>query len=60
MNSDYLEMGHAATAPRKKDARIKRVGILEDAKRGSQVVYRVRMPFVLNDFDCVQAQLNRS
>lgn len=34
---------------------LKRVGILQDEKRGSQVFYRLRVPCVLNFFKCVQA-----
>lgn len=34
---------------------MKRVGILEDEKRGSQVFYRLRVPCVLNFFKCIEA-----
>ena len=36
-------------------SQLKSVGILEDEKRGSQVFYRLRVPCVLNFFECVQA-----
>ena len=34
---------------------LRNVGILEDEKRGAQVVYRLRVPCVLNFFKCVKA-----
>ena len=36
-------------------SQLKAAGILEDEKRGSQVFYRLRVPCVLNFFNCVQA-----
>ncbi len=36
-------------------SQLKKVGILEDEKRGAQVFYRVRVPCVLNFFKCVEA-----
>jgi ArsR family transcriptional regulator len=37
---------------------LKRVGILQDEKRGSQVFYRLRVPCVLNFFKCIEAVQN--
>ena len=34
---------------------LKHVGIIEDDKRGAQVFYRVRIPCVLNVFNCLKA-----
>ena len=34
---------------------LKSVGIVSDEKRGSQVYYRLRMPCVLNFFECVES-----
>lgn len=36
---------------------LKRAGIVEDEKRGSQVFYRLKMPCVLNFFACVESVL---
>ena len=36
-------------------SQLKSVGILEDEKRGAQVFYRLRVPCVLNFFNCVEA-----
>ena len=34
---------------------LKSVSILQDEKRGSQVFYRLRMPCVLNFFECIDS-----
>lgn len=34
---------------------LKNAGIVEDDKRGAQVFYRLRVPCVLNFFQCVEA-----
>lgn len=34
---------------------LKSVGIVGDEKRGSQVYYKLRMPCVLNFFECVES-----
>jgi DNA-binding transcriptional ArsR family regulator len=34
---------------------LKSAGILEDQKRGAQVFYKLRMPCILNFFDCVES-----
>ncbi len=39
-------------------SQLKRAGIVQDDKRGSQVFYRLRVPCVLNFFKCVQAVQN--
>lgn len=39
---------------------LKRAGILEDEKRGSQVFYRLRVPCVLNFFKCIEAVQSRN
>lgn len=39
-------------------SQLKSVGILADEKRGPQVFYRLRVPCVLNFFNCVQAVQN--
>jgi len=36
-------------------SQLKNAGILEDEKRGAQVFYRLRVPCVLNFFNCVEA-----
>lgn len=36
-------------------SQLKNVGIVEDEKRGAQVFYRLRVPCVLNFFQCVEA-----
>ena len=36
---------------------LKGAGIVRDEKRGSQVYYRLRVPCVLNFFDCVETVL---
>src|SRR5512133_2289053 len=36
-------------------SQLKEVGIVEDEKRGAQVFYRLRVPCVLNFFQCVEA-----
>jgi DNA-binding transcriptional ArsR family regulator len=41
-------------------SQLKNAGILEDEKRGSQVFYRLRIPCVLNFFQCVKAVQSRS
>ena len=33
---------------------LKSAGIVENEKRGSQIFYRLRMPCILNFFDCVE------
>ena len=33
---------------------LKNAGIVENEKRGSQIFYRLRMPCILNFFDCVE------
>ena len=33
---------------------LRKAGVLEDEKRGSQVFYRLRMPCVLNFFKCLK------
>ena len=37
---------------------LKGVGIVRDDKRGAEVYYSLRMPCVLNFFDCVEAVLS--
>jgi DNA-binding transcriptional ArsR family regulator len=34
---------------------LKGVGIVEDEKRGAQVFYKLRMPCILNFFECVES-----
>ena len=34
---------------------LKGAGILEDEKRGAQVFYKLRMPCILNFFECVES-----
>jgi DNA-binding transcriptional ArsR family regulator len=41
-------------------SQLKNAGILEDEKRGSQVFYRLRIPCVLNFFQCLKAVQSRS
>ncbi len=36
-------------------SQLKEAGIVEDEKRGPQVFYRLRVPCVLNFFQCVEA-----
>jgi DNA-binding transcriptional ArsR family regulator len=36
-------------------ALLKGAGIVEDEKRGAQVFYRLRMPCILNFFECVES-----
>ena len=36
---------------------LKNAGIIQDEKRGSQVFYKLKVPCVLNFFDCVEAVL---
>jgi ArsR family transcriptional regulator len=36
---------------------LKEAGIVEDDKRGSQVYYRLRVPCVMNFFQCVESIL---
>ena len=36
-------------------SQLKEVGIIEDEKRGAQVFYRLRIPCVLNFFNCIEA-----
>lgn len=37
---------------------LKQAGIIEDRKQGQQVFYSLRVPCVLNFFECVDAVLN--
>lgn len=37
---------------------LRNAGILEDEKRGAQVFYRLRMPCVMNFFNCLEALRN--
>lgn len=39
---------------------LKNAGILEDEKRGLQVFYKLRVPCVLNFFDCVEGVMQCS
>lgn len=39
---------------------LKNAGIVQDEKRGSQVWYRLRVPCVMNFFNCVEAVLRSS
>jgi len=36
---------------------LKAAGVVDDEKRGSMVYYRLRVPCVMNFFDCVEAVL---
>ena len=36
---------------------LKQVGIVQDDKRGNQVFYSLRVPCILNFFDCVESVL---
>jgi ArsR family transcriptional regulator len=38
---------------------LKQVGLVEDAKRGAQVFYRLLVPCVLSSFGCVDAVLSQ-
>jgi len=39
---------------------LKSVGIVSDEKRGSQVYYRLRVPCILNFFNCVESVLKNN
>jgi DNA-binding transcriptional ArsR family regulator len=39
---------------------LKGAGIIQDEKRGANVYYRLRVPCVLNFFDCVEAVMRTS
>ncbi|WFS62674.1 metalloregulator ArsR/SmtB family transcription factor [Pseudodesulfovibrio thermohalotolerans] len=37
---------------------LKKVGIVEDERRGKHIYYRLRVPCVLNFFHCIESVLN--
>ena len=39
---------------------LKEAGIIEDERRGTQILYRLRVKCVLNFFDCVETVLERN
>ncbi len=39
---------------------LKEAGIVEDERRGTQILYRLRVKCVLNFFDCVETVLERN
>ena len=52
---ELTEMVGADTSTVSKHLSILRsAGIVENEKRGSQIFYRLRMPCILNFFDCVE------
>lgn len=36
---------------------LKQAGVIEDEKRGTHVIYKLRIPCILQMFDCVEAVL---
>ncbi len=53
---DLTELvGHDMSTVSKHLAVLKRAGIVQDEKRGLQVYYRLKVPCILNFFQCVES-----
>lgn len=50
-------VGHDMSTVSKHLAVLKRAGIVQDEKRGLQVYYRLKVPCILNFFQCVESVL---
>ncbi|WP_022663437.1 ArsR/SmtB family transcription factor [Paucidesulfovibrio longus] len=50
-------VGHDISTVSKHLAVLKKAGLVEDERRGKQVFYRMRVPCVLNFFQCLEAVL---
>jgi ArsR family transcriptional regulator len=50
-------IGHDISTVSKHLTVLKKAGLVEDEKRGKQVFYRMRVPCVLNFFQCLEAVL---
>jgi DNA-binding transcriptional ArsR family regulator len=48
-------VGHDMSTVSKHLAVLKRAGIVQDEKRGLQVYYRLKVPCILNFFQCVES-----
>ncbi len=50
-------VGHDMSTVSKHLAVLRKAGIVADEKRGKQIYYRLRVPCVLNFFQCIEAVL---
>ena len=58
---DLTELvGHDISTVSKHLNLLKKTGIVSDDKRGKQVYYRLKVPYILNFFHCIESVINEN